>query len=373
VASVRLDQVVKVYGNGQLAVERADLDVRDGELLVVVGPSGCGKSTVLRLIAGLESATSGSIWIGDRLVDSIPPGDRDVAMVFQNYALYPHMTVGDNLGFGLRLRGVPAAERERQVRDAAERLGLRAVLHRRPRELSGGQRQRVALGRALVRAPQVFLFDEPLSNLDARLRVQTRAEINQLHRQLGATMIYVTHDQVEAMTLGERIAVMHEGRIEQIDTPMALYDAPINRRVAGFLGSPAMNFLEGEIVHSEGCRFRAADGLAAIPLPLDRCGPLTPSETRRVVLGVRPEDVRLEDSASRQAVGGMIQAEVELCEPLGNEVLLHTTIGTQELTLRLPPSCRRAPGDRVTITFDTDKLHFFDPVTGQRLRPPSPH
>jgi multiple sugar transport system ATP-binding protein len=361
VASVRLDGVVKVYGNGHVAVQGADLEVREGELLVVVGPSGCGKSTLLRLIAGLEPATKGRIWIGDRLVNSVPPGERDVAMVFQNYALYPHMSVGDNLGFGLRLRGIRGPERERRVRDAAERLGLGAVLDRRPRELSGGQRQRVALGRALVRAPQVFLFDEPLSNLDARLRVQTRAEINQLHRQLGATMIYVTHDQVEAMTLGERIAVMHEGTIVQVDTPLALYDRPANRLVAGFLGSPPMNFLDGELERSDGCRFTTPDRAAAIPLPPERCGPLVPGLAQLAVLGVRPEDVRLEE-------GGATPAVVELCEPLGNEVLLHVRVGAQALTLRLPPACRREPGDRVTLAFDTDRLHLFDPLSGERLR-----
>jgi multiple sugar transport system ATP-binding protein len=364
-ASVRLEGVGKVYGNGHVAVQQVTLEVLDGELLVVVGPSGCGKSTVLRLIAGLEAVTGGTVWIGDRLVNAVPPRDRDVAMVFQNYALYPHMTVAENLGFGLRLRGVPAAERDQRVNLAAESLGLESILHRRPRELSGGQRQRVALGRAIVRNPQVFLFDEPLSNLDAGLRLQTRTELGKLHRQLGATMIYVTHDQVEAMTLGDRIAVMHDGRIQQIDTPLGLYNSPINRFVAGFLGSPAMNFLEGTIVQSDGCLFRTAGGAVEIALMPDRVAQRTGSP---VVLGVRPEDIRLAD-LERVTVGPSVaDAVVELCEPLGNEVLLHTIAGGQRLTLRLPPTRRPVPGEKVTIIFDTGKLHFFDSVTGEALR-----
>jgi multiple sugar transport system ATP-binding protein len=365
VASVRLEEVGKVYGNGHVAVQRVTLEVRHGELLVVVGPSGCGKSTVLRLIAGLEAVTSGMVWIGDRPVNTVPPRDRDVAMVFQNYALYPHMTVGENLGFGLRLRGVKAVERDRRVNAAAESLGLGAVLHRRPRELSGGQRQRVALGRAIVRDPQVFLFDEPLSNLDAGLRLQTRTEIGRLHRQLGATMIYVTHDQVEAMTLGDRIAIMHEGRIQQIDTPLGLYDRPVNRFVAGFLGSPAMNFLEGAIDRSDQRLFRSADGAVEIALKAEG---VTRHAGSPLVLGVRPEDLRLTDLETVAPGSSVAGAVVELCEPLGNEVLLHTTAGAQRLTLRLPPTRRPMPGERVTISFDTSKLHFFDSVTGVALR-----
>src|SRR5687768_10301537 len=247
-ANVRLHGVRKIYQDGgHVAVHGVDLEVADGEFVVLVGPSGCGKSTTLRMIAGLESITAGSLYIGDRLVNDVPPKDRDIAMVFQNYALYPHMSVRENLAFALRLRKLPQSEIDRRVQRAADTLGLEQVLDRKPRQLSGGQRQRVAVGRAIVREPAVFLFDEPLSNLDAKLRVQTRREIAKLHRDLGATMIYVTHDQVEAMTLGDRIVVMNAGRVQQVDTPLALYDRPANRFVAGFIGSPAMNFIEGAI------------------------------------------------------------------------------------------------------------------------------
>jgi multiple sugar transport system ATP-binding protein len=368
VASVRLEEVGKVYGNGHVAVERMSLEVREGELMVVVGPSGCGKSTILRLIAGLEAVTSGRVWIGDQMVNAVPPGDRDVAMVFQSYALYPHMTVAENIGFGLRLRGVSAAERDRRIAAAAERLGLERILYRRPRELSGGQRQRVALGRALVRSPQVFLFDEPLSNLDAGLRLQTRTEIARLHRQLGATMIYVTHDQVEAMTLGDRIAIMHEGRILQLDAPLALYDSPATRFVAGFLGSPAMNFLDGLIVSSDGGRFRTAERAVEFPLPPAYRSLLTERGNSPVTLGVRPEALRLLDGDVESIGCPVAEAVVELAEPLGNEVLLHTMAGGQRLTLRLPAGRPPAVGARVLIGFDTDRLHFFHPTTGVAFR-----
>jgi multiple sugar transport system ATP-binding protein len=367
VASVRLEQVGKVYANGQIAVDRVSLEVRDGELMVIVGPSGCGKSTILRLIAGLETVTGGRVWIGDRMVNAVPPGDRDVAMVFQSYALYPHMTVGENIGFGLRLRGVAAAERGRRVASAAETLGLEPVLHRRPRELSGGQRQRVALGRALVRNPQVFLFDEPLSNLDAGLRLQTRTEIAKLHRQLGATMLYVTHDQVEAMTLGNRIAVMHQGRILQVDTPLSLYDAPAGRFVAGFLGSPPMNFLDGVVVPAGGGRFRGAGGAIEFALPPAHRDSLAALADSPVTLGLRPEALRLVEE-ERATECFCADAVVELAEPLGNEVLLHASVGGQRLTVRLPPGQPPASGSRVTIGLDPERLHFFHPVTGVALR-----
>ncbi len=264
-ANVRLEGVRKIYQDGgHVAVHGVDLVVADGEFVVLVGPSGCGKSTTLRMIAGLESITAGRLFIGDRLVNDVPPKDRDIAMVFQNYALYPHMTVRENLAFALQLRKLPAAEIERRVQLAASTLGLDEVLDRKPRQLSGGQRQRVAVGRAIVREPAVFLFDEPLSNLDAKLRVQTRREIAKLHRDLGATMIYVTHDQVEAMTLGDRIVVMNAGRVQQVDTPLALYDRPANRFVAGFIGSPAMNFVEGTV--SDRRAFTARGDAFVIPV-----------------------------------------------------------------------------------------------------------
>src|SRR5690349_20948117 len=294
-ARVRLDGVRKIYPDGgHVAVHGVDLDVADGELVVLVGPSGCGKSTTLRMIAGLESITAGRLYIGDRLVNDLPPKDRDIAMVFQNYALYPHKTVRDNLAFALELRKLPAAEIERRVMQAAETLGLQEVLGRKPRQLSGGQRQRVAVGRAIVREPAVFLFDEPLSNLDAKLRVQTRREIAKLHRDLGATMIYVTHDQVEAMTLGDRIVVMNAGRVQQVDTPLVLYDRPANRFVAGFIGSPAMNFVSGAI---EGSSFVASDKAFTVPL-----AGLSLPAGRRVILGARPEDISIEPSGTLSGV-----------------------------------------------------------------------
>jgi len=286
-ANVRLEGVRKIYQDGgHVAVHGVDLVVSDGEFVVLVGPSGCGKSTTLRMIAGLESITAGRLFIGDRLVNDVPPKDRDIAMVFQNYALYPHMTVRENLAFALQLRKLPAAEIERRVQLAASTLGLDEVLDRKPRQLSGGQRQRVAVGRAIVREPAVFLFDEPLSNLDAKLRVQTRREIAKLHRDLGATMIYVTHDQVEAMTLGDRIVVMNAGRVQQVDTPLALYDRPANRFVAGFIGSPAMNFVEGTV--SDRRAFTARGDAFVIPVGA-LAAQIAPG--RQLVMGVRPEDI----------------------------------------------------------------------------------
>jgi ABC-type sugar transport system ATPase subunit len=290
-ARVKLDAVRKVYENGYIAVHGIDLEVRDGELIVLVGPSGCGKSTTLRMIAGLESISSGRLWIGDRLVNDVAPSARDVAMVFQNYALYPHMTVYDNMAFALKMRKLGSAEIGRRVREVARILGLEELLARRPRQLSGGQRQRVAMGRAIVRQPQVFLFDEPLSNLDARLRVQMRRELARLHRQLGVTTVYVTHDQVEAMTLGDRIALLHEGRVRQIGTPQDLYERPADRVVAGFIGSPGMNLIEGWIEAAPAPVFRSSAGrltlsLEALPGPLPRV-----AEPGRVVLGILPEHV----------------------------------------------------------------------------------
>src|SRR5215213_9409973 len=291
-ANVRLHGVRKIYQDGgHVAVHGVDLDVADGEFVVLVGPSGCGKSTTLRMIAGLESITAGRLYIGDRIVNDVPPKNRDIAMVFQSYALYPHMTVRENLAFALKLRGSSKAEIEKRVQDAASILGINDFLGRTPRQLSGGQRQRVALGRAIVRQPQVFLFDEPLSNLDAQLRVQMRREIARLHQELDATMIYVTHDQVEAMTLGDRIVVMNKGHVQQIDTPMRLYDHPANRFVAGFIGSPAMNFIDGTVEGNSPLEFVAKDDAFRMVVPpslADRVGELV---GQAVTMGIRPEDV----------------------------------------------------------------------------------
>jgi multiple sugar transport system ATP-binding protein len=363
-AKVRLEGVRNIYQDGgHIAVHGVDLDVADGEFVVLVGPSGCGKSTTLRMIAGLESITAGRLYIGDRLMNDVPPKDRDIAMVFQNYALYPHMTVRENLAFALELRKLSRQEIERRVAIAAETLGLHDVLDRKPRQLSGGQRQRVAVGRAIVREPAVFLFDEPLSNLDAKLRVQTRREIAKLHRDLAATMIYVTHDQVEAMTLGDRIVVMNAGRVQQVDTPLALYDRPANRFVAGFIGSPAMNFVPGTIeAEGSGRAFVATDGSLRMAL----AGNSLPAG-RAVVMGVRPEDIAVvpNGEADRSAV---IAARIDLVEPLGNETFVHTTVGSHTITAR--STARELPevGATVELRFDQAKLHWFDPDSGERLQ-----
>jgi multiple sugar transport system ATP-binding protein len=362
-ASVKLDNVRKVYANGHVAVHGASFEARDGELLVLVGPSGCGKSTTLRMIAGLETPTSGTLSIGARVVNDVKPADRDIAMVFQNYALYPHMTVAENLAFGLKLRGESRATIAQRVREAADMLGLDAMLELQPRVLSGGQRQRVALGRALVRQPQAFLLDEPLSNLDAKLRLSMRVEIARLHRRLATTMIYVTHDQVEAMTLGQRIVVFNAGAIQQIDTPMNLYTKPRNLFVAGFLGSPAMNFLRGTL-RRNGIGMELAG--AGINLSLgDELGWLQPSLDREVVAGIRPEDFRL--VAAPQAAPASLQARLEVIEPVGNEVFLNLDCGGTPLVARTPPGALPEPGSLVTLGYAPAALHFFDAQTEARI------
>ncbi len=359
-ASVRLDDVRKVYGNGQVAVHGASFEVADGELMVLVGPSGCGKSTLLRMIAGLEEISGGTLSIGDRVVNEVAPKDRDIAMVFQNYALYPHMTVAENLAFGLKLRGHPRALIDQRVHAAAETLGLGQMLDKLPREMSGGQRQRVALGRALVREPAVFLLDEPLSNLDAKLRHSMRTEIARLHRQLGATMIYVTHDQVEAMTLGQRIVVLKDGQIQQIDTPMALYEHPANLFVAGFLGSPAMNVLHGRLERADGLRLVLDAGLS---IPLDGARVGEDWLDKPVAMGVRPEHLQ---PVAADAAGFHIQ--VEGVEPVGNEVFVNMVFGTHPLVSRLPPRQLPRVGTALRMAADPSHLHFFDAQSGRRLR-----
>ena len=361
-ATIRLEHVRKEYGGGDahVAVEDATFSIADGELVVLVGPSGSGKSTLLRMIAGLEAITAGDLFIGGRRVNDLAPRDRDVAMVFQSYALYPHMTVRENLGFALRMRKAPRAEIDRRVRAAAEMLGLDGLLDRRPAQLSGGQRQRVALGRALVRDPAAFLLDEPLSNLDARLRVQMRAEISALHRRLGATMVYVTHDQVEAMTLGDRIVVLHEGRVQQVGAPLEVYDRPANRFVAGFIGSPAMNFVEGT-VEGDGRTFVADGGGLRLPLPDGA------DAGRRVVVGIRPEAIHA--AAGRPADAPLVDLAftVELVEPLGHELYLHARAGAQRVTARVPPQPLPAPGEAVALAIDASRIHRFDAETGRSL------
>jgi multiple sugar transport system ATP-binding protein len=364
-AAVRLENIVKTYDGGRTAVAGATFEVADAELIVLLGPSGCGKSTLLRIIAGLEAPTSGTVRIGERIVNDLPPKDRDVAMVFQSYALYPHMTVAENLGFGLRMRSWPRARREARIREVAELLDLAGLLERLPRQLSGGQRQRVALGRALVREPQVFLLDEPLSNLDARLRLAMRTEIARLHRRLRATMIYVTHDQVEAMTLGHRIVVLNGGEIQQIDTPVRVYQRPANLFVAGFVGSPAMNLLRGRLLRQDGLQLdlgftrvqldQAAERISAVP------------EAAEVVAGVRPEDLHVAPQAGPPGAQPRLGAVIELIEPVGNETFIHARAGDTALVLRVPPQTLPAAGDTVNLTFAPDRLHFFDARTGTRL------
>jgi multiple sugar transport system ATP-binding protein len=338
-ARVALEGVRKVYDNGYIAVDNANFEIADGELMVLVGPSGCGKSTLLRMVAGLETISSGTIAIGDRVVNDVPPKQRDIAMVFQNYALYPHMSVYDNMAFGLKLRKLTRPEIDKRVRVASSMLGLDPVLERKPKQLSGGQRQRVALGRALVREPAAFLLDEPLSNLDAKLRLQTRAEIAKLHQRLGATMIYVTHDQIEAMTLGDRIVVLEAGKIQQIDTPLNLYRKPANKFVAGFIGSPPMNFVDGRV---DDGRFVSADGAITIPAKF-AAGPVT--------LGIRPEHLNVGE--------GPIAATLDLVEPVGNEAFVYATAGKNALVARVAPREFPAIGSPIQLTLDATQLHFF--------------
>ncbi|MBU6247319.1 MAG: sn-glycerol-3-phosphate ABC transporter ATP-binding protein UgpC [Xanthomonadaceae bacterium] len=359
-AVVRLEALRKAYPNGYVAVADATLEIADGELLVLVGPSGCGKTTLLRMIAGLETITSGTLSIGGRVMNDVPPKDRDIAMVFQNYALYPHMTVAENLGFGLRLRGQPRHEVARRVREVARLLEIEPLLEARPGALSGGQQQRVALGRALVRKPRVFLLDEPLSNLDARLRLSMRLEIARLHRRLGATMIYVTHDQIEAMTLGQRIVMLDGGVIQQIDTPMNLYRRPANRFVAGFLGSPAMNFLPGTLRLADGWALDGPHGVLTLPGVTGWPGSW---DRREVTLGVRPEDLHPVDAPGLHT----LSARVEVVEPVGNEVFLNLRTGGKPLVVRLPPRTLPEPGTLVHLAPDPSMLHLFDAGSGDRL------
>ena len=375
-ARVKLEGVRKIYTEGtqQVAVDRVDLDVGDGEFVVLVGPSGCGKSTTLRMIAGLESISAGTVKIGDRVVNDVPPKARDIAMVFQNYALYPHMSVRENLGFALKLRSMPAAEIEKRVRAAAATLGLDDYLDRTPKMLSGGQRQRVALGRAIVRQPQAFLFDEPLSNLDAQMRVSMRREIARLHQELKVTMIYVTHDQVEAMTLGDRIVVMNKGHVMQIDTPINLYEKPKNKFVAGFIGNPAMNFVTGEAGSGKreggsgasGFSFIAEGGEWEISLPSRVAASLASARGKAITLGIRPENVSVVAGAG--SAPGTTTARLDLVESLGNETFIYARAGRHDITARLSPTQSLPPlGGSIVLAFDMERAHFFDAVSGERI------
>ena len=393
-ASIVLRHVDKVYGGGVKAVNDLNLEIKDGEFMVLVGPSGCGKSTALRMIAGLEDITSGEILIGDRVVNHLPPKDRDIAMVFQNYALYPHMTVEENLAFGLKLRKMPKAEIQKRVQEAAKMLGLEQFLKRKPAALSGGQRQRVAMGRAIVREPQAFLMDEPLSNLDAKLRVSMRASLNALHERLGVTTVYVTHDQVEAMTLGDRVCVLREGVLQQVDTPQNLFDKPVNLFVAGFMGSPSMNFTRAELVRGDGGAYVAFAGYR-LPVP-DSTFAAKPGLDRylgrKVILGIRPSDFEDVSAAHDHDGWARMPVRAEVTEELGSEInvlffidappLEHRdTAAAQERsddedgtlpiagdkslwTARVNSRSRVRPGDQVELVVDTHSMHFFDIDSG---------
>ena len=364
-AKVILENVCKIYPGGFKAVDNANLEIQDREFVVLVGPSGCGKSTTLRMVAGLEEVSSGNILIDGKKVNDVPPKDRDIAMVFQNYALYPHMTVYKNMAFGLMLRKYPKAEIDRRVRDAAQILGITdEQLQRKPKSLSGGQRQRVAVGRAIVRKPKAFLFDEPLSNLDAKMRVQMRTEISKLHQQLSSTMIYVTHDQVEAMTMGDRIVVMKDGLIQQVDEPLALYDNPKNMFVAGFIGSPPMNFLKGIIEQRAGDIWFVEAGKGfAIHIGDNIAGKLAGHLDKPVVFGCRPEDINEKAIASFARPNQIVSATVEIVEPMGAEVYIYLNTGAHSFIARVNAHQRAEVGQKLEMAFDMQKSHFFDGAT----------
>jgi len=361
-AKVTLEGVSKRYPGGVVAVRDANLEVQDREFMILVGPSGCGKSTLLRMVAGLEEITEGRILIDDRVVNDVPPKNRDIAMVFQNYALYPHMTVYDNMAFGLRMRKFSKADIQNRVEEAAAILGIESLLERKPKALSGGQRQRVAVGRAIVRKPKVFLFDEPLSNLDAKLRVQMRAELSALHTRLGATMIYVTHDQTEAMTMGDRITVLQDGIIQQINEPVEIYERPENMFVAGFIGSPAINFLSGTIEAATPLLLKGDGFEFPIPESLADGSALIPG--RNVVVGIRPEHFSIPHGED-----GVIQeVDLEVVEPMGHETYIHFSIGSAKMTARIAEGGPFSVGSRIKLLMDISKAHYFDQSTGVVLR-----
>ncbi len=361
-ARVRCQNVTKVYPGNVLAVKNLTMEVKDREFVVLVGPSGCGKSTTLRMIAGLEEITDGEIYIGDRLVNDVAPKDREIAMVFQNYALYPHMSVYKNMAFGLKLRKFPKAEIDTRVREAAEILGISDFLERRPRALSGGQRQRVALGRAIVRKPLVFLFDEPLSNLDAKMRTQMRAELSKLHNRLQATMIYVTHDQLEAMTMGDRIVVMKDGLIHQVANPIELYDHPVNKFVAGFIGTPPMNFIEGRLERQNGASYFRTPSLS-VRLPERMNKPLASYVDKEVVFGIRPEDVRASEQFAEIDKSRCVRAKVEVIEPLGSESIWYLATPESSFIAKVDSHTDAEVDREKELVLFVEKAHVFDKQT----------
>ena len=366
-AGVILKDVSKVYPGGVVAVEKMNLEIIDREFIIFVGPSGCGKSTTLRMIAGLEEISDGEVYIDQHVVNDIPPKDRDIAMVFQNYALYPHMSVYKNMSFGLRLKKYPNEEIVQRVNEAAEVLKITPLLDRKPKALSGGQRQRVAVGRAIVRKPKVFLFDEPLSNLDAKMRLQMRAELQKLHVRLQSTMIYVTHDQIEAMSMGDRIVVMNDGLIQQVDTPLKIYDYPINKFVAGFIGSPAMNFIDGKLVNEDG-KLYFNEGSFKIRLIEEMARKVADKAGKEVVLGIRPESIFDKVYFSKASPENTIHAVVEVVEPLGSEVNVYLTTGKSNMIARLDSHATQIQANQdMELTFDMARIHIFDKETEKNL------
>ncbi|MDD3839768.1 MAG: sn-glycerol-3-phosphate ABC transporter ATP-binding protein UgpC [Clostridia bacterium] len=367
-AGLTLKNIQKVYPGDVKAVDNFNLDIEDKEFIVLVGPSGCGKSTTLRMVAGLEEITEGELYIGDKLVNDVAPKDRDIAMVFQNYALYPHMTVYENMAFGLKLRKTPKAEIDRRVKEAAKILDIEHLLNRKPKALSGGQRQRVALGRAIVREPKVFLMDEPLSNLDAKLRVQMRTEITKLHQRLQTTFIYVTHDQTEAMTMGTRIVVMKDGVIQQVDTPQNLYNVPDNEFVAGFIGSPQMNFADAKLV-KEGDVICVQFGKNKIPLPEGKVKKLKDQSYigKEVTMGIRPEDLHDEEIFLKNSPETIVKASVEVVELMGSETYLYLIINGNNMVARVDPRSTARTGDTIDIALNANKIHLFDKDTEETI------
>lgn len=368
-ADLQLKGVSKIYSGNICAVAPTSVDIKDGEFVILVGPSGCGKSTLLRMIAGLETVSLGEIYIGGRLINNVPAKDRDIAMVFQNYALYPHMTVYENMAFGLKMRKLPKSEIDSRVRRAVDILGLNNFLDRRPKALSGGQRQRVAVGRAIVRQPKLFLFDEPLSNLDAKLRVSMRAELIKLHKRLEATMIYVTHDQVEAMSMGDRLIVLKDGIVQQIGAPLEIYDRPANQFVAGFIGSPPMNFINCSIKERAGQLFLTADGIH-VKLPNKKATALTRttgSGSFPIILGIRPEDIVEKRSYQGAIDDNVIKVQVDILEPLGSEVLATCSLAAQEIIVRLSPRSGVKSDEMIELVLNMERATLFDPATAESL------
>ncbi|UCH66018.1 MAG: sn-glycerol-3-phosphate ABC transporter ATP-binding protein UgpC [Ignavibacterium sp.] len=365
-AEVKIVNVSKSFDGESKVVDDINLEIMDKEFVVLVGPSGCGKSTTLRMVAGLEEISEGEIYIDEKFVNDVSPKNRDIAMVFQNYALYPHMSVFDNLAFGLKLRKYRKEEIEKRVKEAAKILELESFLKRKPKALSGGQRQRVAVGRAIVRHPKVFLFDEPLSNLDAKLRVQMRTEISKLHKRLGATIIYVTHDQTEAMTMGDKIVVMKDGIVQQVDSPLNLYNFPNNKFVAGFIGSPPMNFISGTIYNSNGLYFMNTDEDLKISLLEKYRVPLSTLINQKVILGIRPEHILLE--SSKYNLMHKHFCSINVAEQMGNETILYFSLGEAELIARVTAIEKPSAGEKIPLFFDLEKLHFYDGENGEAIR-----